>query len=55
MKKKLPIRNGKGRSSVGSDGMTPCTVWREKELDGRKSITRNAEPWEPALTLSPTL
>ena len=27
----------------------------EKELNSRKSITRNAEPREPALTLSPTL
>ena len=55
MKKKPPVRNGKDRSSIGSDGMMPCAVWREKELDSRKSITGNAEPREPALTLSLTL
>ena len=55
MKKKPPARNGKGRSSIGSDGMMPCAVWRERELDGKKSITGSAEPQEPVLTLSPTL
>ena len=54
MKRRLPTRNRKGRSSIGSDGMTPCAVWREKGLGNRNSITGSTEPWEPVLTLSPT-
>ena len=54
-KKMPPARNVKSRSSVGSDGMTPCIVWRGKGLGDRKSTTRSAEPWEPVLTPSLTL
>ena len=54
-KKRLPTRNMTSRSSVGSDSVTPCAVWRGKGLSDRKSITGSAEPQEPVLTPSPTL
>ena len=50
-KKRPPATNRKGRSSVGSGSVMPCTVWRGKGLSDRKSITGSAEPWEPVLTL----
>ena len=53
-KRKLPVRNRRGRSSAGSSDMMPCEVWRGKGLSDRMSITGSTEPLEPVLTLSLT-
>ena len=54
-KKTPPARDMKSRSSIGSDGMMPCVVWRGKGLGDRMSTTGSAKPREPVLIPSPTL